>query len=710
MCDLSKDYYIIISKTYFMRGDVMKKLLLGFIFIFSFFSLLNVPTLAQIKTSFISDLDGLTLVSNIAAEPNSYSNMFDPGFTVYPGFPQQGLYSVISPKTGAIYCNLDNDPEMEIIFGAGETLYAVNLDGSAVTGWPKTFTQYYEAVWTVSFGDIDGDGEGEIVTGIGGPLGGHIQAFHKDGSIVTGFPVNVGKYPMSPSLADLDGNGTMEIILGTRTYKAFVYNGDGTVYPGWPKQMDKYVASSASAGDVDNDGIMDVVMESRNFLYVWNKDGQILPGFPFPILDSLVGSNSYSAPVLADLTGDGKKEIIFCSHSSAVDSGGIIYVVKYDGTNLPGFPAFVPNWIYGAPIVADIDGDSQLEIIIGEYGSSPTPYFSIFAYNVDGSMVSNFPMGPYHGSANQITVADIDNDNEFEIIFDENVTENGLGRYRALNMDGTDVTGWPLELNQNTSFQQPLLGDLNNDGILDMVGGSFNFDISNKQVFLYAWNTGLPYNPTKIVNPMYQFNPQHTGIFVDPSIIPVELESFTATADDQKINLIWVTATELNNSGFEIEKSIDNLIWNKIGFVNGRGTTTEKSYYSFNDNNPNDGKSYYRLKQVDYAGTSTYSSIVAITFGIPVNFSLEQNYPNPFNPATIIKYNIPEESTVQLRIVNIVGEVVTELLNENQSAGIHTKLFNASKLSSGIYFAVLNASSLNSGKVHSDLIKMIYMK
>ncbi|HEX9251299.1 MAG TPA: hypothetical protein VF870_03605, partial [Ignavibacteriaceae bacterium] len=170
-----------------------------------FFSFLTVPVLAQVRTGLINDLDEFFPISEIVAESNSYSDLFDPGFIVYPGFPQQGLYSVISPKTGAIYCNLDAEPEMEIIFGAGETLYAVNLDGSAVTGWPKTFTQYYEAVWTVSFGDIDGDGEGEVVAGIGGPLGGHIQAFHKDGSIVTGFPVNVGKYPMSPSLADLDG-------------------------------------------------------------------------------------------------------------------------------------------------------------------------------------------------------------------------------------------------------------------------------------------------------------------------------------------------------------------------------------------------------------------------------------------------------------------------------------------------------------------------
>lgn len=686
-----------------------------YLFVFPLFVLIilfNISNSAQIRSSFVPDLDGIGLTSDIRVESNTYSDMYDPGFIVYNGFPQQGLYSVISPKTGSIYCNLDSDPEMEIIFGAGETLYAVNLDGSAVTGWPKTFTQYYEAVWTVSFGDIDNDGEGEIVAGIGGPLGGHIQAFEKDGSVVTGFPVNVGKYPMSATLSDLDGNGSMEIILGTRTGQAYVYKGDGTVYPGWPIPMDRYVGSSASAGDVNNDGVMDVVMESRNLLYVWNKDGQILPGFPYAIVDSVVGSNSYAAPVLADLTGDGKKEILFCSHSSAVDSGGIIYAVKYDGTSLPGWPKFVPNWIYGAPIVADIDGDSQLEVIIGEYGSSPTPSFSVFAYNVDGSLVSNFPMGPYQGSANQITVADIDNDNQFEIIFDENITENGLGRYRALNMDGTLVTGWPLELMQNTSFQQPLLGDLNNDGILDMVGGSFNFDINNKQVFLYVWNTGLPYNPTKIVNAMYQFNPQHTGIYVDPSTIPVELESFTSSVSENNVTLNWITATELNNLGFDILRSnYDKDNWIKIAFVDGNGTTTEKQTYSITDQNLSAGKYNYRLEQIDFDGTRTIAGNITVKVGGSVNgFVLEQNYPNPFNPATIIKYSIPEQSSVKLNVVNILGEVVAELYNEIQSEGNHTKLFNASNLSSGIYFAALNTTSITTGKVYSQKIKMVYMK
>lgn len=86
---------------------------------------------------------------------------------------------------------------------------------------------------------------------------------------------------MSPTLSDLDGNGTMEIILGTRTGQAFVYKGDGTVYPGWPIQMDRYVGASASAGDVNNDGIMDVVMESRNLYMCGIKTAKYFLDFLF---------------------------------------------------------------------------------------------------------------------------------------------------------------------------------------------------------------------------------------------------------------------------------------------------------------------------------------------------------------------------------------------------------------------------------------------
>lgn len=650
----------------------------------------TLPAHSQTSSTFVPDLDGKINSTELAF--TDMDKMDAPtAFTVYTGFPLQGAYTVIAPKTGATYCNMDGDSDMEIIFGAGETLYAVNLDGSAVTGWPITFSQYLEAVWTCSVGDIDNDNVDEIVAGIGGPLAGWLYAFEKDGTTVTGFPVDAGKYPMGPVLSDLNNDGDMEILMGTRTGQLIVYQGDGTMFPGWPQQMDRYIAASVSVGDIDNNGSPNVVAESRNLLYAWEPNGTLVSGFPYAILDSANGSNSYSSPLLVDLTGDGKLEIVFGSHQSTGD-GGVIYALDYTGTSLPGWPQTVTNWIYGAPIAADIDGDNELEILIGEYGSSGTPAFYIYAYNVDGSTCTNFPLGPFFGIANQLVIADLDADGDYEIIFDENVQVGDYGHYSAIHLDGTAVTDWPVDVLANSSFQQPLFGDLNNDGTLDMVGGSFSFNVVTKEVYNYAWNTGLPYDPTKIVNPMYQFGPTRNGVFIDPTTIPVELTSFTAKASGDVVSLEWSTATETNNSGFDIEKLVGTE-WQQIGFVEGAGTTTEAKNYNFVETGVQSGNHSYRLKQIDHDGSFEYSAIVEVFVTPAASYNLSQNYPNPFNPSTTIAFTIVKPAKVQVAVYNTIGKKVAVLTNKYYEAGSHSLRFDASELPSGIYFYRLQADN-----------------
>ncbi len=443
------------------------------------------------KGGFITDLDGKVqkgTVENIDQLNNQRSQDSPLDFTVYPNFPVSSTYTIFNPKDGGIYCNMDSDPEMEIVYGSDNMLYARNLDTTSVPGWPKSYTQYYEVAWTPSFGDIDGDGQGEVVATAGGPLGGYLYAYKKDGTQI--FSINVGKYPMTPVLADLDGDGAMEIIMGTRTGQVYVYKGDGTVYSGWPQNIDHYIGATPAVGDINNDGTKEILAEGRNFLYVWDSNGNTMPGFPYPILDSTNGSTSYSAPVLADLFGDGNREIMFCSHSDSAGAGGIIYAVNNDGTSLPGWPQTVENWIYAPVSIADVTGDGQYNIVVGEYGSSPTPSFYLYAFNIDGTVVSNWPIGPLDGIACQAAFADLDNDGQLEVLVDRNAQDGDLGSYEAFNFDGTPVTGFPLQLSKTTSFNQPCLTDLNNDGILDMVGGSFEYATTH-QTNVYAWNTGF---------------------------------------------------------------------------------------------------------------------------------------------------------------------------------------------------------------------------
>ena len=182
-------------------------------------------------------------------------------------------------------------------------------------------------------------------------------------------------------------------------------------------------------------------------------------------------------------------------------------------------------------------------------------------------------------------------------------------------------------------------------------------------------------------------------VSVYSGIIPVELVSFTSSIINNSVNLNWITATELNNSGFDIEKSIDNSTWNKIGFVDGNGTSTEIHNYSFADQTPFVGTSYYRLKQIDFDGTTEYSNTIEVTFGAISEFALDQNYPNPFNPSTKINYSIKEKSNVELKIFDLLGSEIATLVNEEKSPGNYEVFFDASKSSSGVYLYSIKAGS-----------------
>ena len=180
------------------------------------------------------------------------------------------------------------------------------------------------------------------------------------------------------------------------------------------------------------------------------------------------------------------------------------------------------------------------------------------------------------------------------------------------------------------------------------------------------------------------------------SIIPVELVSFGASVQGNSVNLTWQTATELNNSGFEVQRKTENSNWNKVGFVEGAGTTTESRSYSFSDAYSGQGTVSYRLKQIDFDGTSTYSKVINVDINAPADFKLNQNYPNPFNPSTTVSFTIPKASNVKLIIYNQIGQQVGELVNRNLEAGSYNYTWNAANQSSGIYFYELQANEFKS--------------
>ena len=180
--------------------------------------------------------------------------------------------------------------------------------------------------------------------------------------------------------------------------------------------------------------------------------------------------------------------------------------------------------------------------------------------------------------------------------------------------------------------------------------------------------------------------------------VPVELTTFSGTVSGDVVSLKWTTATEVNNYGFEIERSLSapETNWEKIGFINGNGNSNSTKEYSYTDKHLRSGRYLYRLKQIDNDGSYDYSNTIELNIGIPVTSDLKQNFPNPFNPSTTISFTIPTSGDVYLKIFNSLGEEVAKLVNGYAEAGEYTLNFDAGDLPSGMYVYQLktNESSL----------------
>jgi len=191
--------------------------------------------------------------------------------------------------------------------------------------------------------------------------------------------------------------------------------------------------------------------------------------------------------------------------------------------------------------------------------------------------------------------------------------------------------------------------------------------------------------------------------------LPVELVSFTASRDKQDIILKWETTSEVENYGFEVErKHAGTKDWTRIGFVEGNGSITTTSEYSFTDGGVGLLRELkYRLKQLDYSGSYEYSPEVSVTGDdpqSPFEYRLYNNYPNPFNPTTTIRYELMSDGLTQLIIYDMLGREVEVLVDEQQVAGGYEIIFNASDYSAGVYFCRIKSGN------YSQLIKLLLVK
>jgi hypothetical protein len=279
------------------------------------------------------------------------------------------------------------------------------------------------------------------------------------------------------------------------------------------------------------------------------------------------------------------------------------------------------------------------------------------------------------------------------------ITQSNISEYRWVIDGGSIAFG-------NTTEMRLKVSDL--DGISDP---------SSSAIFLYTRSTEGSGNFTQVGQMSYDADNdelyhtiEHFSEYVIASNnepLPVELTTFTAKTDGDVVVLNWATATEVNNYGFEIQRSVTGAQcsgYEKIGFVPGHGNSNSPKVYSYVDKTAPVGKVTYRLKQIDIDGASEMSNIVSVNVKAPALLTLKQNYPNPFNPTTEIAYSLPEAGKVTMAVFNVIGQKVAVLVNKNQEAGNYKVTFSAANLPSGIYFYKIQSGSFVSVK------KMILMK
>jgi hypothetical protein len=455
-----------------------------------------------------AEISGRAVVTDIdlaAPPPRAGATTIDQ----MPGWPIPiGGDITFAPSRGLAFGDLDRDGTLEIVASSTDKkLYAWDFTGASLPGFPVTLIEKAQTAPTVA--DLDGDGDMEIVQFTRGLTnGGRLYVVDHEGQVAPGFPVSLSNNNLagSPTVRDLDDDGFLEILVPERAYPIgylHVFEHDGTEWGGnWPVALDHVPTGSAAVGDLDGDGDDEVVYLSYNSIYCLELDGSSMAGWP----KSIPNANfSYQSPALADLDDDGDLEIAVGAHKDAAGC----YVYHHTGALVTGWPRYTTSWTYCAPTIVDLDGDGEHEILDGQAGGLTPPSICFHVWNENGTAFPGFPYTGLGGSEGPLTIADVDNDGEMEILADSNIASGGLGYLYGVDTDGSDLPGFPLRPEGFTHLNGATIGDVDGDGDYELGVISF-VDATSPRVNLYD----LPgtYHPADVPWETYHQNGRRGGL------------------------------------------------------------------------------------------------------------------------------------------------------------------------------------------------------
>jgi len=606
---------------------------------------------------------------------------------------------------GMAWADYDNDGDLDLATGCYfsnsfppipeyEVLIYRNDNGSLTTT-PAWISTDMRSTTDVKFADLNGDGRPELIAANGDnsfvPSVIYFNGINGLDS-VAGWISQDNDWTVGAALSDIDNDGDLDLAFGNQGNSVIptkpiciFYNSGGTfqTVPNW-LSADEMITNTVAFGDQDNQQIAYKFLQytGDGIRYAFQ-----LPLFPVYSIDTVLVDNIPFTEYCYDPIGSwlslgttpqaGSTIKISYRYISKGDLAASKWVNYQSGVyyNNNGVMNTLPGWTVGNTTSqkgiawADFDLDGYQDLSISGSGVQTVIYKNING-TLTGPVWSSNTVNP---SAQELISGDVDRDGYPELA----VVHFGTKRIEIFkNRNGvldTDPTWQYIAGSSATSIS---FGDVNGDGALDLAVGTARSPVV---------------------------------LFINQLTIPVELSSFTASANKNDILLSWITATEKNNQGFEIQKKESgernqNSEWMKIGFVPGFGTTTESHSYSYVDKNLDEGKFQYRLKQIDFSGKINYSQIINVEINSATSFILEQNYPNPFNPTTTIKFSVPTSGNVSLKVFDVLGNEVVSLVNENKQSGSYEVEFKADQITSGTYFYKLQARNFIETK------KMILLK